>query len=185
MQREDVGLVASKAAQLSIAVRDIAVRSTVKTVATHAMLFVQPIGDRVDVGVFGKSVMKGRVEDGDLRERRSEIFAGSTDACKTCRIVERSKLDALFDIGDYFVIDQDRFGEQFCTVDDAMADGVNLDRNRSKNLLERGFVGGAFTGTVGEALIAIMLNAIEIGGDDLVFEGGAARIENQNVHGNY
>src|SRR5579875_2889417 len=35
---------------------------------------------------------------------------------------------------------------------------------------------------VSEALIAILLDALEIRGNDLIFQAGAARIEDKNIH---
>ena len=72
--------------------------------------------------------MKSRVENGDLRQTRAECLAGGGNAFDVRRIMQRRKLDAVFDAAQNFVGNQCRFGKFFAAVNDSMPDGVNIGK---------------------------------------------------------
>ncbi len=65
--------------------------------------------------------VEGRVEAGNLRERRHN-GANGADRREMVRLVQRSKRHQRFKRGNYFLIDQHRFGIGGAAVDDAMPD---------------------------------------------------------------
>ena len=93
----------------------------------------------VEKRFFEQSLVKRRVENGDLRNA-AENFAGGVDAPDIRRIMERRKLDAVFDAAQNFVGNQCRFGKFFAAVNDAMPDGVNI--GKAFDLVNFGSVGG-------------------------------------------
>src|SRR6185295_10126396 len=70
--------------------------------------------------------MKRRIEHRDLGEARSEEFAGGLNAFDVSRIVQRRKLDAIFDAAQDFVVDQNRMSKTLAAVNHAVSDGVNV-----------------------------------------------------------
>jgi cell division septum initiation protein DivIVA len=73
-----------------------------------------------------QSVVKGGVENRDLRHVRAEEFAGGANAFETCRIVERGEVDALLDVLQHLLVNLYRFGEAFAAMNDAMADRLDV-----------------------------------------------------------
>ena len=115
-------------------------RCAVKTVAADFVAAIKLIRQRVEKRFFGQSLVKRRVENGDLRQTRAENFAGGVNASDIRRIMERRKLDAVFDAAQNFVGNQCRFGKFFAAVNDAMPDGVNV--REAFYLVNFGSVGG-------------------------------------------
>ena len=61
------------------------------------MAAIELVRERVEVSIIRQRLMKRRVEDGDLWETCAEDLARRRDASDVGRIMERRKLDAIFD----------------------------------------------------------------------------------------
>ena len=70
--------------------------------------------------------MEGRVEYRDLVDTFTEDLRCSPDPAQIRRIVQRGQLDAVFDLRDHIGVDLDRFSELFPTMNDAVADGMDV-----------------------------------------------------------
>ena len=126
MKSNDVGLLAREIVQDAVTVGDVTVRGAMESVTANVVLFVEVVGNCVEVGVFGKSVVEGCVEDGDLGSFNAENFPCCKDALDVEWVVERSEVRTSFDAFEDFVGNDGGGSEGFSAVNDAMSDGVDI-----------------------------------------------------------
>src|SRR5262249_33761715 len=112
--------------QHPITVRDIAMRGAVKTIAADAMAPVEMIGNSVEVRMFRYGLVKGRVENSDLRGFSAEDLAGRANPLDVAGIVQRREVDTRLDPPQHLVIDQDRFLERLAAVHDSVAHSMDV-----------------------------------------------------------
>ena len=75
MTRDDVEVFDVFTQDLCHAIGDIHVRSTVRTIATNVIFFVEFIRNGVEVGIFGNRLMERRIEDGNARCIWEQFFS--------------------------------------------------------------------------------------------------------------
>src|ERR1043165_3082824 len=68
VKRDQVCLFASQIADLAITICNVAMRCSVKTVATNSITAIILIRDCVEIRAFGKRLMKRGIEHSDLRQ---------------------------------------------------------------------------------------------------------------------
>ena len=111
MKRDDVGLLSRQSTQRTIAESDIAVRRSVKSIAADAMAPVQVVRDGVKVSVLGNGMVERGIEHRHLRSVLAEQLARSQNALDVVGIVQRRKIDTVFNALQHFVVNQCRLGE--------------------------------------------------------------------------
>src|SRR5215472_4177367 len=126
MKSDHIGLRALEAAQLPIAIGDVAMGCTMKSVAPDLMAPVQLIRDRIKVGMLRQRLVKRGVEDSDLGQSCPEDVSRGADAFDISRIVQRRKIDAAFNAAHDFVVDQHRVRKLLATMHHSMTDRVNI-----------------------------------------------------------
>ena len=109
--------------KLSCPLCHVAVRGAVKAIAADALLLVEFVGQRVEIGTLGQGLVKGGVEDHYLRHLR-EVLAGGANPRQVRRVVQgrqrRTVLDTPFDLRG----DQLRREEALAAVGNAVAYGL-------------------------------------------------------------
>src|SRR5262245_44580561 len=126
MQGDQIRLVARDAFQLTITVGHVTMRRAMKAIAPDAVTAVELIGDRVQIRRLGQSLMKGSIENCDLRESGAKHLARSEYAFDIRRIVERRELHAIFNGLQHLIADQHRLLEVFSPMDHAVPDCMDV-----------------------------------------------------------
>src|SRR4030095_1228273 len=126
MKRDYVRLLAGDVANLTISICDIAMRGTVKTIAAHLVSSIELIRNRVEISALGEGLMKCSIKYGNLWETRTEQLARGLNALYVCGIVQRCKLDAIFNAAKHLVRNKDGVRESFASVHHSMSDGIYI-----------------------------------------------------------
>ena len=159
--------------------------------------------ERVHGGLVGQALEESGVEDDDVRHVGQKP-PRHDDPLEMRRIVERSQRAQFFDLGLDGVVDEGGAVEVLAPLDDAMADGsdravgqrgADLFEQVDRGLQADSVIGDrpldfAHTIPVGVADEAVLLpDALDqaggdglarVGVDELVFDRGAARIDDEN-----
>src|ERR1035438_2635864 len=98
MKCDDVGLLPRQFAQSAVAKRNVAMRGSMKAVAADAVTPVKGIGQGVKESVLRDRMVKRGIEHGHLGNILAEEFSRSHDALDVVGIVQRRKIDAVFNI---------------------------------------------------------------------------------------
>ena len=106
---------------------DVVVRRAVEAVAAHALLFVELVGQAVEIGVGRQRVVKRRVEHGDVRHggKQPPHLANAGDVH---RVVQRRERIERLDLRQHLVGDERSFRELLAAMHDAMRDDADLAR---------------------------------------------------------
>lgn len=183
--------------------RHIAVARPVEPVPTHAVGLAPLERHGVGVRAGRHRLVEGRVEDGDLRQRRQK-FAGDANALQIRGVVQGAEGDAGLDLTHDLGGDAHRPAEPRAAVNDAVTDaaerpGETAGREQGDRGPERAVVIGAGEGTgvffIGEGPLEGGLRAAEaLRLTDEVARArariehgklgrGTAAVEDENVHG--
>ncbi len=103
-------------------------RCSMKSVPPNLVAPIKMVRQGVEISLLGQGMMEGSIEYRDLRNIFSEQIAGGQDTFHVIRIVQRCKINAVFNPLQHAVVDQGRFFEQLSAMDYAMSDGVNVRR---------------------------------------------------------
>ena len=179
-----------------------------EAVAAEMILFVILLRDRVAIGLRGHRHMEGSVEHGNLGLVRHDLLAG-LNAHQVSGIVQRAERDAVADCLLAGLVDQAGGSKLHTAVHHAMTDGVDLvhgtnhaDFRILKNLQNGGNrlgMGGhrdltldlqvALRNLVRQTAVdadslakTLGKNEAGFGVHELILEGGAASVNNQNFH---
>ena len=95
-----------------------------ESIPSDTVVFVQGIGQAVQIGMLGQGGMKGRVEDGHMGDAREKRFAG-LDTLQVGWVVEGGQLTVFSN--DLFdgIIDDGRCRDGLPSMNDPVADGGN------------------------------------------------------------
>ena len=91
MTGNDLGALGLHAQELQGASADIAVRGAVETIAAHAVLLVQLIGDGIHIGLGGHGLVESGIKDTYLRQTGHEFLHG-IDTLQVGRVVQGSQV---------------------------------------------------------------------------------------------
>ena len=137
MQRDDFGGVARPSGELTVAIRDIAMRRAMKAIASHAVPPVKLVRYGIDVRGLRQAVMERGVEHSDLWNAGSERRARRRDTAQVVRVVQRREFDQFLEAAPHVVIYARRVGEALAAVHDAVPHGFDLADLRDR---DAGFV---------------------------------------------
>jgi hypothetical protein len=101
---------------------------------------IEVIRYRVQVSLLRNRVMKRRIEHGYLWNVFAKEFSRSHDALAVVRIVQRRKINAVFNPLQDLPVDKGRLGEQLAAVHNAMPNRLNV--SRTLDLRDSRFLGG-------------------------------------------
>ena len=125
MAGDDLGAFLGDAEELEDAGADVAVAGAMETVAAHAMLLVELVGQGVHVGVVGHGLVEGGVEDAHLREVGQQGLNG-VYAFDVGGVVERCQVVAGLEVTHHLGGEDDTLGELLAAVHHAVAYGAEL-----------------------------------------------------------
>ena len=98
-------------------------RSSVEAVFTDCVFLIVLFRNTVHICFRRHGLMECGIEYCYVRNARHQFHAG-IDSHQVCRIVQRTKISALLDNFDYFVIDDNRVCDLHSAVQNAVSDGI-------------------------------------------------------------
>ena len=105
--------------------RDITMAGAVKTIATHAILLIEFIGQRIHICIVGHRLMEGSVEDTHLRDVGQDSLDG-IHALDVGRIVQRCQVIACLEGLHHLGRQEHALVEAFAAMYHAMPHGAEL-----------------------------------------------------------
>jgi hypothetical protein len=124
MQRDDVCLIPRDAQKLPVAISHVTMRRAVESVTPYAVPPVKLVRQRVEESAFRQALVKGRVEDGGLRQSRSEHFARGNYPLDVRGIVQGRQVYAVLYASQDIVSDEHGVREALAAVYNPVAYGV-------------------------------------------------------------
>ena len=205
----DAQLFQGTAQDLSSALGDVLVGGAVEAVTTHLILAVPTVRHGINVCLGGHSLMEGGVEHSHHGGVGHDFLAG-LDAGDVGGVVEGSQRDALPDTLHNSAVNQHGVGELLAAVHHAVAHSVDLGHILDHTVVVVGqnlhdqLDGGLVVGHVAVSVVDVLVgggmldvavnadalaqalgqNFLGIRVQQLILQGRAACVDNQNFHGN-
>ncbi len=104
----------------------ITMAGAVKPVSAHLITRIVLVWDRVGEGLSGHGLMEGGVENANLGDIRPHDGGTGVDACNIGWVMERSQGDAVLQSLHHVGVDADASGKKLSAVNHPVADGVNF-----------------------------------------------------------
>src|SRR5438552_14399793 len=124
MKRDDVGLLASEVADLTIAISYVAMRRAVKPVAANFVAAIILIRNCIEISSFGQGLMERRIKDRNLRKAGAEQLTRGLNAFNVSRVVQWSEFDAVLDSAKHFICYQNGMSKSLASVHHAVTNSM-------------------------------------------------------------
>ena len=125
MQCNQIDVLKVLAHQFGDAMRHVAMRSAVESVAAHVVFLVEFVGHGVEIGVRRHRRVEGVVEHRHLRHVGHQVVHGA-DAFQVACIVDGREVAEAFDACFHAFVHEATLFKQVAALHDAVADGVDF-----------------------------------------------------------
>ena len=207
MAGDDLRILGRLVQELQHLAADVSVRGSVEAVTADLVLFDQLLRDRVGICLLRHGLMECGIENEDLRNSGHCVHA-SSDSHQVRNGMERSQIAAKLKLRDYLVVNDDRLREVGTSVDDTMADCLDLvhacnasvhgicqssnkDSGRLRMVGHRkiryvfilsGYLMHDAAVNTDSLAVSLCLDLIGRGIEKLILQGAAACVDNEYVH---